>query len=95
MPNYKRTDSSHAPIRDALRKAGWRVFDTSSGGVADLLVVLKSGRAAIIVEAKPEKGGKITPQECRYMLQLVDPAYRIFTDPQEAVDIMSEIEEGL
>lgn len=56
MRRRARVDANHGEIRDALRKCGWLVMDTSAcgGGVPDLLV-WKPGRV-LLVEVKVRKG---------------------------------------
>lgn len=67
MSYRKRVDANHAAIREALRKAGWTVEDTSrvGGGFADLLIG-KHGRL-LMVEVKdgtkPPSARKLTPDE--------------------------------
>lgn len=92
-----RTDKTHAPIRDELRKRGYTVFDTSQSKLADMVVVLKSGRAALIVEAKTDLGSGFTPNEIKtaYNLIMVQPVYRIFFSPEEALQAVSDAESEL
>lgn len=73
MATGKRQDSNHRLIREALRKAGWTVEDTShvGGGFADLLCG-KHGRL-VMVEVKdgrkvPSKR-RLTPEEQRFAAQ--------------------------
>ena len=90
----KRTDANHKEIRQALRGVGYTVYDTSQSDLADFVVILKSGRAAIIVEVKPEEGGRVTPGEVRFMLRIVEPVYRMIQTPEDAIDIIREIEDS-
>lgn len=91
----KRTDSNHAAIRQALRNVGYTVFDTSQSDLADLVVVLKDGRCAIIVEVKPENGGIFKQGEVRMLVKLIPEVYRVFQTDDEAIRVMEKIESEL
>ncbi|MGE0590900.1 MAG: hypothetical protein AB7G23_02970 [Vicinamibacterales bacterium] len=61
MPG-RRTDTTHAPIRDALRRTGWQVEDTSriGNGFPDLMA--KRAGVGVLVEVK-DADGTLTPAE--------------------------------
>ncbi len=61
----KRTDNTHAAIRDALRGAGWTVTDYSSvgNGVPDLRVL--KGSVGLWVDAK-SKGGEVEHAQVKF-----------------------------
>lgn len=86
----KRRDSNHAEIRDALRQAGINVIDVASLGVGnpDLIAAREDGRV-FLIEVKSEHG-RITPDEYEYIVKLVNPAYRIFTNAEDAVKAVLE-----
>lgn len=91
----KRTDGNHKEIRDGLREIGYTVFDTSQTELSDLVIVMKSGRVALLTEIKPESGGVVTSGEVRFMLQIVQPVYRIFQTLEQAIDVITRLEQEL
>lgn len=66
MTRYaKRTDNTHAEIRDALREAGWIVTDYSAvgQGVPDLRVL--KANVGLWVDAK-SKGGEVEHAQVKF-----------------------------
>jgi len=67
MAYARRTDTTHAPIRDAYRAVGARVLDCSGlgGGWPDMLVI--SPARVLFVDAKTKRGRtvRITPAQKR------------------------------
>lgn len=60
MRRAPRTDANHADVREALRKAGWVVVDTSRAGAGfPDLVALKAGRIELI----EVKDGTLVPSK--------------------------------
>jgi len=103
MPRQKaRVDKPHDQIKKALKQAGYNVIDSSKfgGGFPDLVVVLKTGRVALIFEVKnpPDhptwRRPEFTEAELKFMMQLVEPVYRVIDDPQSAIDLLYQIELG-
>jgi len=99
MQYKRRTDSSHAPIRDYLRKHAavlnlQAVVDTHDlgDGFPDIIAILKNGTLALMFEIK---GEKIRPtdldDEIRFMLKLVSPVYRIVQTPEAAAAAITEL----
>jgi Holliday junction resolvase len=64
MTYARRTDSSHAEVRDTLRKLGYAVVDTSraGSGFPDLVVCDREGRT-VLVEVKARTGRLRASQE--------------------------------
>jgi hypothetical protein len=97
MSRYaRRTDKNQGDIISGIRKCGYRVFNTSASGdgFPDMVVVGRDGRVALLFENKMENEGKVTPAEMTFMMQIVQPVYRIVTTPEQVVDIMFELEKG-
>lgn len=65
MSAGKRVDAHHAYIRDALRKAGVLVFDTSAVGRGYPDLVCGYGGKIFMLEIK-EAGGKLTPAQEKF-----------------------------
>lgn len=92
-------DKNHKVIVEALRKAGMRVFDTAAlgSGFPDVVTVRPDGRV-FLVEIKSESkdinpsGASKIKNEVEFMLKLVQEEYRIFDDPESAVEAMADIE---
>ena len=57
-----RTDSTHASIRDGLRKAGFNVFDTSKIGAGFVDLVVGGRGETYLVEVKSPNGRKTALQ---------------------------------
>lgn len=94
-----KTDKNHRLIRDGMREAGYFVADTSGmgEGFPDLVIADKAGRVALLWEVKSPREAnpqiiEFTDKEVRFMLQLVDPVYRVGTDLQDIINIMREID---
>ena len=90
----KRVDNNHAEIRNAAKAAGYFVADTSrmGEGFPDLVIANKSGLTAMLFEVKtPETPMK--DAEVKFIMQLVQPVYRIVMSGQQVVDIMSGLED--
>jgi hypothetical protein len=64
MTYARRTDLSHAEVRDTLRKLGYVVIDTSrvGGGFPDLMLCGHDG-ATVLVEVKAKTGKLRASQE--------------------------------
>lgn len=94
MRRAARTDSTHKSIKEHLRASGYRVFDTAKfgDGFPDLVVVTKTGRVAIFFENKAEGEGEVTRDECKFMMQIVEPVYRIVWNGEQAGAVMAAIE---
>ena len=99
MTYKRRTDSTHAPIRDHLRDRASElglqaVIDTHGlgDGFPDIVVVLVNGTLVLFFEVK---GERIRPTdlvaEVKFMLKLVSPAYRIVKTPENAVLAIIEL----
>ncbi len=96
MSRYARqVDTSHALIRDALRKAGLRVIDCSrvGGGFPDLLVHAR-GRV-ILVECKTSRNragtvepGRIEASQRRFLADWQGDAVLMATTPEQAVRLV-------
>lgn len=92
-------DKNHKAIVEALRKAGMRVFDTAAlgSGFPDVVAVRPDGRV-FLVEIKSQtkdinaSGASKIKNEVEFMLKLVPEEYRIFDDPESAVEAMADIE---
>lgn len=86
-----KVDSNHAEIRDGLRELGFIVKDTSrhGDGLPDLVVLLKSGRAALLLEVK-DTNTEISKSELQFMVQIVEPVYRIVTTVEQAAAALQE-----
>jgi hypothetical protein len=82
----KKRDNCHAEIREIFEQFGFVVYDTADQGhgMSDLIAVRADGRVWL-VEAKAEDG-TVTPAEYRFIVKLVNPAYRIFHNAQMAAD---------
>ena len=80
----KKRDSTHQSIKDALKACNLRVIDCSQfgDGFPDLVCVREDGRV-LLVECKSD-GGRMTGAEILFVMQLVNPAYRIFYDAEQA-----------
>lgn len=64
MSRYaRRVDTSHAPIREALRKAGLHVVDTSrvGGGFPDLLIAARGRTLLLEIKSPRNRAGTVTP----------------------------------
>ena len=85
----KKRDTRHKEIREALKNAGFACFDTGAvgDGYPDLVVANRRGTAALLYEIKSE-GGVFTEDECRFMLKLVHPVYRVITTPEQAIEVL-------
>lgn len=99
MSYNRRTDSTHAPIRDYLRKHSAElclqaVVDTHDlgEGFPDIIAVLSNGTLVLMFEVK---GEKIRPtdlnDEVKFMLKLVSPVYRIVKTPEAAALALTEL----
>lgn len=89
-PAYARkTDRNHAPIRQALRDAGWQVLDLSGvgRGVPDLLA--RRGDVRVWVEVKVD-GEELTQPEAAFFEWAPGPKI-IATDPALAVHELQSI----
>ena len=96
MSRYARqVDTSHAPIRDALRKAGLRVIDCSrvGGGFPDLLVHAR-GRT-LLVECKTSRNRsgtveprRVEPSQRRFVTDWQGDAVLMATTPEQAVSLV-------
>lgn len=62
MSYARRTDTSHAEIRDALRALGWRVLDVHHFPAFVDLLAYKPSRGYVLVECKTGKGRKTKAQ---------------------------------
>ena len=74
MTRYARNvDTTHAPIRDALRKAGFGVVDTSrlGDGFPDLLVHSRGRVVPIEAKTSRNRAGTVKPSQ-------VEPSQRSF-----------------
>src|SRR5258706_1497113 len=89
MRRASKIDSNHKNIRQSLHDMGRRVFDTAAHGEGfpDLVVPLRNGRVALLFEIKPETGGEVTKDECYFMMQIVEPVYRM-VDSFEQIKIL-------
>ena len=87
-----RTDANHVPIKNALRQAGFTVIDCAKygDGFPDLVVITRSGRA-VLVEVKTETGAQVKKAQLNFMLQLVEPVYRIVTGEEQAIEVIQEM----
>lgn len=88
-------DRNHDQIKDDLRAVGFFVIDTSAlgHGFPDLVVVNRQGRVALLFEVKDVDfhGAEKVKSEVRFMLQMVDPVYRIVTSSEQAIEIMEQV----
>ncbi len=68
MRRAARTDLAHADIRDGLRRAGYKVTDTSgaSNGFPDLLVESKSIDAIFVLMEIKSVGNSLTDAEEKF-----------------------------
>jgi Holliday junction resolvase len=95
MTHYPRKrDANDKDIAKELRARGYRVFDTASfgDGFPDKVVMLKNGRVALLFEIKPETGGKVTKDECKFMMQIVEPVYRMIDNAEQADAVLQSVE---
>ena len=85
----------HAPIRDGLRKAGFRVIDTSrvGGGFPDLIVHAR--RQVVLVECKTSrnKAGTVEPKRIEasqhaFATEWQGGAVVMATSPEQAVNLV-------
>ena len=89
MPRHRK-DNNHAAIKEALEKCGLKVIDCSQfgAGFPDLVCAREDGRV-LLVECK----GADTPMtgaEVLFVMQLVNPCYRIFFDAEQAAKAVME-----
>jgi len=61
-------------------------------GFPDKVVMLKNGRVALLLEIKPETGGKVTKDECKFMMQIVEPVYRMIDNAEQADAVLQSVE---
>src|SRR5678815_2355037 len=89
-----KVDLSHKDIVKGLRQIGRRVFDTSAHGEGfpDMVVPLRNGRVALLFENKNETDGKVTMAECKFMMQIVDPVYRMVDSLEQVNAILEAVE---
>jgi hypothetical protein len=87
-------DSNHRTIKVGIRARGYRVFDTAAHGAGfpDLVIPLKNGRVALLFEIKPEDSGKVTQEECNFMMQIVEPVYRMASTVEQIDEILQSVE---
>lgn len=87
----KKRDANQSEIKNVLEAIGFVVYNTASygDGFPDLLCVGDSGKV-YLVEIKQPEGGHMTVSEVRFIMRLVNPAYRIFTDPDQAAALLKE-----
>lgn len=89
LRNRAHKDKNHESIRLALEAVGCKVYDTAAFGQLipgwpDMVAVQRDG-TVLLVEVKSEKGAP-EPTQVLFMIGLVSPAYRIFTDPEQATE---------
>lgn len=94
-----KTDKNHALIRDGTRLAGYFVADTAAlgDGFPDLVIADRAGRVALLWEVKTpgEVNQQIitfTEKEVSFMMQIVDPVYRVGTELQDVINVMRELD---
>lgn len=94
MRHASKVDLSHKEIVKGLRQIGRRVFDTSAHGQGfpDVVIPLRNGRVALLFEIKNESGGKVTKDECTFMMQVVDPVYRMVDSMEQINAILEAVE---
>jgi Holliday junction resolvase len=94
MRRAAKVDLSHKEIVKGLRQIGRRVFDTSAhgDGFPDMVVPLRNGRVALLFEIKNESGGKVTKEECTFMMQIVEPLYRMVDSLEQVNSILEHVE---
>ena len=94
MRHAAKVDLSHKEIVKGLRQIGRRVFDTSAlgDGFPDMVVPLRNGRVALLFEIKNESGGKVTREECTFMMQIVEPVYRMVDSLEQVNSILAHVE---
>jgi hypothetical protein len=88
MTQYARkVDRNHAEIRDAIRKAGYYVFDTHTQGCGfpDLLAVNKRGRVVLFEVKSP--GEKLTTPE-QIFRETYPGALFIVQTAEQAIDYL-------
>ena len=94
MRRAAKLDSNHRPVKAELRAIGYRVFDTAKHGEGfpDMVIPLKNGRVCLLFEIKPETGGEVTKDECSFMMQVVEPVYRIVSRSEQIDEILQIVE---
>lgn len=70
MSYARRTDPTHADIRDGLRRCGWLVLDARglAEGGPDLIAATPVDRRIVLLEVKALKG-KLQPKQQRLLAQ--------------------------
>ena len=96
MSRYaRRVDTTHAAIRDSLRRCGYRVIDCSrvGGGFPDLLIHAR-GRT-LLVECKTSRNragtvepGRIEASQRRFLADWQGDAVLMATTPEQAVRLV-------
>ena len=83
MPRHRK-DNNHAAIQEALEKCGLKCINTSQfgSGYPDLVAIREDGRV-LLVECKGDDT-PMTGAEVLFVMQLVNPCYRIFYDAEQA-----------
>ncbi len=94
MRRAAKQDGNHRTIKVQLRASGRRVFDTSNlgDGFPDMVIPLKNGRVAMLFEIKPEEGGRVTREECTFMMQIVEPVYRMCDSFEQIDEVLKSVE---
>ena len=97
MRHYAKKDLSQKPITDDLRARGYRIFDTSKHGEGfpDAVICLRNGRVALLFEFKNETGGTFTADECKFVMKIVEPVYRMATNAEQVDAILKSVEMGI
>lgn len=82
----KRTDTTHAAIRDALRGAGWTVADYSAvgNGVPDLRAL--KGNVGLWVDAK-SKGGQVEHAQVKFAALHPECVFVAAVTPEYAIQM--------
>lgn len=89
----KRTDSTHAGIRDALRGAGWIVTDFSAvgNGVPDMRAI--KGAIGIWVDAKSH-GGKVERTQVKFAALCPESIFIAAVTPEWAIQMCHKVWSG-
>ncbi len=84
-------DTSHNEIAQAAKSLGCKVKDTSKfgDGFPDMVIILPNGKV-MLVEAKTEGKIDFSQDELRFVIDLVQPCYRVLTNAEGVVKMVQE-----